>query len=97
MESAQLQLAINVIGITGVSSLTWFCYLLRKENRKLADELKAGPTRAESGSTAAAQSSPQRKASIPGTVQTTTQDIRHLAANRRSGWVEGLASAISHD
>ena len=35
MEPTQLQLVFNVITITGVTSLAGYCYLLKKENRKL--------------------------------------------------------------
>ena len=40
MEPTQLQLVLNVITITGVTSLAGYCYLLKKENRKLATERK---------------------------------------------------------
>ena len=83
MEPAQIQLILNVIGITGVSSLAATCYLLRKENQKLTDQLKHGkPGTPELG--AAAQKAPAIQ-----------RDIRLLAADRRKGWVEGLTSAIS--
>jgi hypothetical protein len=35
MEPAQLQLILNVVMLTGVTSLAGYCYLLKKENRKL--------------------------------------------------------------
>lgn len=36
MEPSQLQLVFNVVTITGLTSLASFCYLLKKENRRLA-------------------------------------------------------------
>ncbi|MCU1339195.1 MAG: hypothetical protein JWO19_4776 [Bryobacterales bacterium] len=53
MEPAQLQLVFNVVAITGVSSLASFCYLLKKENRKLAAELKITNTERDVRSLAA--------------------------------------------
>jgi len=41
MEPAQLQLALNVVTITAVASLAGYCYLLKKENRKLAAHREA--------------------------------------------------------
>ena len=40
MEPTQLQLVFNVVTITGVTSLAGYCYLLKKENRKLATEAR---------------------------------------------------------
>ena len=36
MEPSQLQLLLNIVTITGVVSLAGYCYLLKKENRRLA-------------------------------------------------------------
>ena len=48
MEPAQIQLGLNVVMLTGVTSLAGYCYLLKKENRKLACDRKApGPESAE--------------------------------------------------
>ena len=46
MEPTQLQLILNVVTITGMTSLVGYCYLLRKENRKLASQLPAVPSAA---------------------------------------------------
>ena len=86
MEPAQLQLIVNVIAITGLSSLGAFCYLLKKENRRLAAGLKAKTNREEPGLPATAN-----------TVKAAPQDIRHFAAHRRTRWVKGLCSSISQD
>jgi hypothetical protein len=97
MEPAQLQLVVNVIGITGMSSLGSFCYLLRKENRKLAAQRQAEPVREERVSTVAApQSTPPASPAIT-TVNTPEVDIRCFAAGRRTGWVKGLTSAMHYD
>ena len=45
MEPTQLQLVLNVVTITGMTSLAGYCYLLKKENRKLASERKADSAR----------------------------------------------------
>ena len=44
MEPSQLQLILNVVTITGMTTLAGYCYLLRKENRKLASQLPAVPS-----------------------------------------------------
>ena len=84
METAQLQLIFNVVAITGVSSLAWFCYLLRKENRKLASERKAE----------------SREVMRPNMVEKplvihADPNIRNFAAHRRTQWVSGMASVHS--
>jgi hypothetical protein len=42
-----LQLVVNVITITGVTSLAGYCYLLKKDKRKLASQRKAPGTEAD--------------------------------------------------
>ena len=96
MEPNQLQLVLNVVMITGVTSLAGYCYLLRKENRKLAAERRLD-------SESELQDDPQiapaanEPADLPLTAidQNIRQDIRNFAAGRRSGWVENLASSIT--
>ena len=82
METAQLQLIFNVVAITGVTSLASFCYLLRKDNRKLAAERKAGSNQV------ARPVLVERPAVIHA-----DPDIRNFAAHRRAQWVSGMASA----
>ena len=77
-----LQLVVNVITITGVTSLAGYCYLLKKDKRKLADERKAPSTEAA-----------QTAASASHTV--VEQDIRTFASTSRNRWVNSLASSIS--
>jgi hypothetical protein len=107
MEPAQLQLVFNVVAITGVSSLASFCYLLRKENRKLATELESDPHRKERDHLVKAAQSvvigrPRADLSLQltlpaaRTVPAKKEDIRAFAAGRRTEWVEGLASATSN-
>ena len=91
MEPTQLQLVLNVVTITGMTSLAGYCYLLKKENRQLASERKADAPNPEVA-----------QAPIPEFVQASAkhvvsveQDIRRFAANRRSGWVNSLASSLS--
>jgi hypothetical protein len=81
MEPTQLQLVLNVVTITGVTSLAGYCYLLKKENRRLV----------------AHRSDPQSDAPEVEVAQAATavdQDIRTFAAGRRTRWVKGLASSI---
>jgi hypothetical protein len=103
MEPTQLQLVFNVIGITGMSSLASFCYLLRKENRKLTAELKPEPKqtiqdRSVTAMQSAVTGTSRACGSLPPVaVHITKQDVRDFAADRRAGWVKSLTSAISHD
>jgi hypothetical protein len=81
MEPAQLQLALNVVTITAVASLSGYCYLLKKENRKLAANREAPKPNAM----------PPAEASLDAA----ELDVRTLASARRTRWVKGLASSIS--
>lgn len=101
MEPAQLQLVLNVITITGVTTMAGYCFLLKKENRKLAAERKAD-SRGEARCTEAVQTVVSEKPVTtvePVTtlqpVPTVEQDIRTFASARRTRWVKGLASSIS--
>ena len=82
METAQLQLIFNVVAITGVTSLASFCYLLRKDNRKLAAQRQAR-------STEVARPVPVEDIALAD------PDIRNFAAHRRTQWVSGMAAARS--
>lgn len=42
MEPAQLQLILNVVGITAVSTFGGMCFLLRREKRKLETQEDSG-------------------------------------------------------
>jgi len=86
METAQLQLIFNVVAITGVSSLASFCYLLRKDNRKLAAERQAGSKEVA-----------RLVAVERPTVIHADPDIRNFAADRRTHWVSGMAAARSRN
>lgn len=75
--------------ITGVTSLAGYCYLLKKENRKLASERKVQSTEIV-----------QTVVNVPRVssctqTETVPEDIRNFAAWRRSRWVKNLASSIS--
>jgi len=89
METTQLQLVLNVVTITSVTTLAGYCYLLKKENRKLAAERKTD-SRGEARSTEAAQTVGSGKP-----VTSVEQDIRTFASARRTRWVKGLSSSIS--
>jgi len=82
METAQLQLIVNVVAITGVSSLASFCYILRKENRKLASERKT-------------ESNEVVRSAVVEDITLADPDIRNFAAYRRTQWVSGMAAARS--
>ena len=87
MEPTQLQLVLNVVTITGMTSLAGYCYLLKKENRKLASERKADAK--------APAPNPEVVHASAKPVVSVEQDIRRFAANRRSGWVSSMASSLS--
>ena len=87
MEPTQLQLVFNVVTITGVTSLAGYCYLLKKENRKLASERKRPITEA-------VQPSP-RPAGHPQLRRRQDGMDQNFASARRNRWVKGLASSIS--
>jgi hypothetical protein len=101
MEQAQLQLIFNVVSITGLSSLASLCYMMRKDNRKLAAELKSEPKQDERTTEVAIspemQVRRQKPAGVLSAAVAARLEIRHLAAERRAGWVKGFASAISPD
>jgi len=77
-----LQLVVNIITITGVTSLVGYCYLLKKDRRKLAGERKE-PSGEVDQTLASA-----RDAAVE-------QDIRTFASTSRNRWVNGMASSIS--
>jgi hypothetical protein len=78
METAQIQLVLNVVAITGVTSLASFCYMLKKENRKLA------------GLRAASKPAGQGSAVAPIQVACREKDNRTYAAGQRARWVDGM-------
>jgi hypothetical protein len=84
MEPSQLQLVLNIVTITGMTSLAGYCYLLRKENRKLANQRKEG-------STEAVPSVPSAGAVTP------EQDIRSFASASRMRWVKSVSAPKSGD
>ena len=85
MEPSQLQLILNVVTITGMTSLAGYCYLLRKENRKLASQCKG----------ASAETVPAVPSAAPATAE---QDIRSFASASRTRWVKSISSSKSgHD
>ena len=90
MEPTQLQLALNVVTITGVTSLAGYCYLLKKENRKLTAQREA--PKAEVVQTVVHLQSTPPSAKPVNAVEL---DIRTLASARRTRWVKGLSSSIS--
>jgi hypothetical protein len=82
MEPTQLQLVLNVVTITGVTSLAGYCYLLKKENRKLASE-----RRTDSPGETRKPEVPVVKPAAPAEL-----DIRSFASARRTRWVKNLSS-----
>ena len=91
MEPAQIQLVVNVVMITGVTTLAGYGYLLRKEKRMLAAERGAVSKSERRDEIIQAVQS----VTAPVTVTAIEQDIRNFAAGRRSGWVKNLASSIT--
>jgi hypothetical protein len=101
METAQLQLVLNVIAITAVSTAACFSYLGMRD-RKLAKARKVESAQEERApSVVVEKSTPgpsQRCASpAPSTEPLPELDIRHLAASRRTRWVNGVAAAMPCD
>jgi len=94
MEPTQLQLLVNIVTITGAASLAGYCYLLKKENRRLANQTQKGSPKAEVVQTVVHLSS-AAPASAAKPVDAVEIDIRTLASARRTRWVNGLASSIS--
>jgi hypothetical protein len=74
--------------ITGVTSLAGYCYLLKKENRKLASERTVQSTEVVQTVVNVPRVSSSTQA------ETVPEDIRNFAAGRRSRWVKNLASSI---
>jgi hypothetical protein len=91
MESAQLQLVLNVIAITGVSSLASFSYLRRRDRKLAVERRAAGPAAAMERSTP--NPAPQDTAPVTSTTAPIELDIRDFVANRRTKWVSGVAAA----
>jgi hypothetical protein len=95
MEPTQLQLVLNVVTITGMTSLAGYCFLLKKENRKLAtqhSEPRSDDPEAEAVQPAVHFQNP---APSEEPAFAADLDIRTLASARRARWVKGLASSIS--
>ena len=101
MEPTQIQLALNVVTITGITSLAGYCYLLKKENRRLAMGAQAARTQTEAPKAEVVQkvvhqpSSPTVPATAPKPAAAVEIDIRTLASARRARWVKNLASSAS--
>jgi hypothetical protein len=91
MEPTQLQLVLNVVTITGVTSLAGYCYLLKKENRKLATQKEA--PKAEVAQAVVHLPSEVKPATIP--IKGLDQDIRTFASARRKTWVEVVTPSMS--
>ncbi len=89
MEPTQLQLVLNVVTITGVTSLAGYCYLLKKENRRLAAQREAAKAEVVQAVVHVQSKLPSAKP-----VNAVELDIRTLASARRTRWVKGLASSI---
>jgi hypothetical protein len=101
MEPTQLQLALNVVTITGITSLAGYCYLLKKENQRLAthkaDSHSNAPQTQAVQPAVPAQAVVHPQAPVPSAkpVKPVDVDIRTFASARRNRWVTGLASSIS--
>jgi hypothetical protein len=81
MEPTQLQLVFNVVAITGVTSLASFCFLLKKENRKLASRL---------GGEIKREASDNQVEVAHAAATSAEKDIRTFAADQRARWVDGM-------
>ena len=96
MEPTQLQLVLNVVTITGITSLAGYCYLLKKENRRLANRAQKEAPKAEVVQTVvhlSSASAPAAPAAKPAPA--VELDIRTLASARRARWVKNLAASAS--
>ena len=96
MEPTQLQLVLNVVTITGVTSLAGYCYLLKKENKRLAATRKADTVSTETTPAVVhlQRTAPAAKP-VPVPIHGMGPDVRNFAAGRRSEWVKNLTSSIS--
>jgi len=96
MEPTQLQLALNIVTITGVTSLAGYCYLLKKENRRLATQTRKDAPKAEVAQPVVQPAIPLQSTSPAAKPAAAVElDIRTFASARRNRWVKGLASSIS--
>ena len=96
MEPTQLQLVLNVVTITGMTSLAGYCYLLRKENRRLATRTQKEAPKAEVVQTVVHLSAASASAAPAAKPAPAVElDIRTLASARRARWVKNLASSVS--
>ena len=77
-----LQLLLNVIGITGVTSLSLICYLVKRDNLALATEVRLLRERQGGDATIAAQSSSVRPVKPPAK----DEDISRYVAQRSRRW-----------
>jgi hypothetical protein len=85
MEPSQVQLILNVIGITAVTSLTTMGILHRRENCLNVQRHKQDES----------QTSPQSASGATRHTPAQEQDVRKLAEAKRGEWVQALSSAIS--
>jgi hypothetical protein len=95
MEPTQLQLVLNIVTITGVTSLAGYCYLLKQENRKLATH--RADSHSDVPNAEVVQATVPLQTAVPSAkpVKSVEVDIRTFASARRNRWVKGLASSIS--
>ena len=96
MEPTQIQLALKVVTITGITSLAGYCYLLKKENRRLATQTEVTKSQTDATKAEVVQNVVHLpSAASPKAAAAVEIDIRTLASARRARWVKNLASSAS--
>jgi hypothetical protein len=84
MDISHLQLIFNVIAITGITSLAWCCYILKRENQALlAAKLTSSPERRSADSTPDQGAAIRKEPNSPPVPET---DIRQFVTQRAQGW-----------
>jgi hypothetical protein len=91
LDQTALQLAFNVVMITGATCLALTCHLLRRENEELTLKLRVREPEENHISTPRAEKAATRMldrkpACMPPTIPRDRQDIRQFVARRSQEW-----------
>jgi len=89
LKQQALQWLLNVVIITGFTSLVVLCYVLKQDNKKLTLELAEGQVRDERTKITMARSTLPESAeqdTDPKASSAAHQDIRHFVAQRSRHW-----------
>ncbi|HXP84733.1 MAG TPA: hypothetical protein VN841_08445 [Bryobacteraceae bacterium] len=101
LDQSKLQLILNVLMITGLTSLALICRLLRRDNQRLTAELHRRPERSRiplkvSTRKAAPNAGvPLHSVATPNTPSMLQHDIRQYVAQRMQSWSASAARRAS--